>query len=95
MKKFLLPETGNYYKANLHCHTNISDGNLTPEEMKNTPLSPKISTMTAHWWCVLRMAEEKRFARAKSASAPNLWQQACLLQSRTDNGCSNRNGDDF
>ena len=34
MKKFLLPETGNYYKANLHCHTNISDGNLTPEEMK-------------------------------------------------------------
>lgn len=29
----LLPETG-YYKANLHCHTTISDGKLTPEETK-------------------------------------------------------------
>ena len=34
MKKFLLPETGNYYKANLHCHTNISDGKLSPEQIK-------------------------------------------------------------
>lgn len=30
----LLPETGNFYKANLHCHTVISDGKLTPEEVK-------------------------------------------------------------
>lgn len=29
----LLPESG-YYKANLHCHTTISDGELTPEEIK-------------------------------------------------------------
>lgn len=34
MKKFLLPENGNFYKANLHCHTTISDGKLTPEEVK-------------------------------------------------------------
>ncbi len=34
MKKFLLPETGNFYKANLHCHTNVSDGRLSPLEMK-------------------------------------------------------------
>ena len=34
MKKFLLPESGNYYKANLHCHSTISDGRLTPEELK-------------------------------------------------------------
>ena len=34
MKKFLLPEKGNFYKANLHCHTNISDGKLSPEEIK-------------------------------------------------------------
>ena len=33
MKKFLLPENGNFYKANLHCHTNISDGKRTPEEI--------------------------------------------------------------
>jgi hypothetical protein len=33
MKKYLLPENGNFYKANLHCHTTISDGRLTPEEV--------------------------------------------------------------
>lgn len=34
MKKYLLPETGNFYKANLHCHTTLSDGRRTPEEVK-------------------------------------------------------------
>ncbi len=34
MRKYLLPENGNYYKANLHVHTTISDGALTPEEIK-------------------------------------------------------------
>ncbi|MBQ8510884.1 MAG: PHP domain-containing protein [Clostridia bacterium] len=34
MRKYLLPETGTYYKANLHCHTTMSDGRLTPEEIK-------------------------------------------------------------
>lgn len=34
MKKFLLPESGNFYKANLHCHTTVSDGVCTPEEIK-------------------------------------------------------------
>ena len=34
MKKHLLPESGNFYKANLHCHTVLSDGCLTPEEVK-------------------------------------------------------------
>jgi len=33
MKKCLLPEK-NCYKANLHCHSIISDGNFTPEELK-------------------------------------------------------------
>ncbi len=33
-KKYLLPETGNFYKANLHCHTTVSDGTKTPEEIK-------------------------------------------------------------
>ena len=31
--KYLLPKT-NYYKANLHTHSNISDGKLTPDEVK-------------------------------------------------------------
>ena len=34
MKKYLLPENGQFYKANLHCHTNVSDGRLSPAEMK-------------------------------------------------------------
>ena len=34
MKKYLLPENGNLYKANLHCHTTVSDGKQTPEEVK-------------------------------------------------------------
>ena len=34
MKKFLLSENGNFYKANLHCHTTLSDGTLSPEEVK-------------------------------------------------------------
>lgn len=34
MKKFLLPEHGNFYKANLHAHTNMSDGSNTPEEVR-------------------------------------------------------------
>ena len=34
MKKYLLPEGGNFYKANLHAHTDMSDGHDTPEEVK-------------------------------------------------------------
>ena len=34
MRKYLLPEDGQFYKANLHCHTNVSDGRLSPAEMK-------------------------------------------------------------
>jgi len=34
MKKYLLPENGNFYKANLHAHSKVSDGNLTPEDLK-------------------------------------------------------------
>ena len=37
MKHILLPEAGNgmqYYRANLHCHSTISDGGKTVEELK-------------------------------------------------------------
>lgn len=33
-RKYLFSETGNWYKANLHSHSTISDGVLTPEEVK-------------------------------------------------------------
>lgn len=34
MKKYLLAENGQFYKANLHCHSIFSDGKLTPAELK-------------------------------------------------------------
>jgi hypothetical protein len=30
---YLLPNVKQFYKANLHTHTNIPDGALTPEEV--------------------------------------------------------------
>lgn len=35
MKKYLLPENGIDLKANLHCHSTLSDGKLTPEQLKD------------------------------------------------------------
>ena len=34
MKIELLPKDLNYYKANLHSHSRLSDGGIWPEEMK-------------------------------------------------------------
>ena len=34
MKQYILPKEGNFYKANLHCHSTCSDGKLTVEELK-------------------------------------------------------------
>ncbi|MBQ4071906.1 MAG: PHP domain-containing protein [Clostridia bacterium] len=34
MKKYLLPKEGQFYKANLHSHSTVSDGERTPEELK-------------------------------------------------------------
>lgn len=31
---FMLPEQGNFYKANLHCHSTFSDGRYTVEQIK-------------------------------------------------------------
>lgn len=34
MRQYLLPQNGNFYKANMHVHTTVSDGKMTPEETK-------------------------------------------------------------
>ena len=34
MKKYILPEKCNFYKANLHCHSTWSNGKHSPEELK-------------------------------------------------------------
>ncbi len=35
MKRYLLPQNTKFYKANLHAHSTVSDGALSPEELKN------------------------------------------------------------
>lgn len=35
MKKYLIPQGGRFYKANLHTHSTVSDGALTPSELKD------------------------------------------------------------
>ena len=34
MKKYIISPELNWYRANMHCHTTVSDGNLTPEQVK-------------------------------------------------------------
>ena len=34
MKKFLINDNGQFYKANLHTHTTLSDGKFSPEQIK-------------------------------------------------------------
>lgn len=45
MKKYLIPNQGKFYKANLHCHTTISDGTLTPEQVKQAYLEKGYSVI--------------------------------------------------
>lgn len=49
MRKYLLPETGHFYKANLHAHSTLSDGRLTPEELK--------AAYKAHGYSVLSITD--------------------------------------
>ncbi len=35
MRKVLLDKNKNFYKGNMHCHSNLSDGALTPRELKD------------------------------------------------------------
>ena len=34
MRIDVIPAGGRYFRANLHCHTTVSDGKFTPEEIK-------------------------------------------------------------
>jgi len=59
MKKYLLPESGNFYKANLHCHSTFSDGKHTPEEIKKAymdkgySIRPKKPSKKPPFWLLL------------------------------------------
>ena len=45
MKQYLFPKENKFYKANLHCHTVISDGALTAEEVKAAYLAKGYSAV--------------------------------------------------
>ncbi len=49
-KKHLFPQVEHFYKANLHTHSTISDGKLTPEEVKEAykALGYQILCLTDH-----------------------------------------------
>ena len=49
-KKHLFPQVDHFYKANLHTHSTISDGKLTPEEVKEgyKALGYQILCLTDH-----------------------------------------------
>ena len=51
MIKYLLSKDGNFYKANLHSHTTVSDGELSPEKMKALYKQNGYSVLafTDHW----------------------------------------------
>ena len=56
MKKILLPQTNEtlkYYKANLHCHSTISDGTKTPEQLKED--------YKAHGYSILAITDHEVF----------------------------------
>ena len=40
MKKMLLDAAKGFYKGNMHCHSTLSDGKLTPEELRSA-ITPK------------------------------------------------------
>ena len=40
MRKYLLPEHGNFYKVNMHSHSTLSDGKQTPEELSLPHIHP-------------------------------------------------------
>lgn len=52
--KYLLPKDGVFYKANLHCHSNVSDGQLTPLQLKESYRSHgyQILAYTDHRLCI-------------------------------------------
>jgi histidinol phosphatase-like PHP family hydrolase len=49
-KKHLFPQVERFFKANLHTHSNISDGKLTPQEAKDgyKALGYQILCLTDH-----------------------------------------------
>ena len=54
MRQYLLPKDGTFYKANLHCHSTVSDAKLTPQQLKEAYKAKGYSVLaiTDHEWMV-------------------------------------------
>ncbi len=52
MKQYLISPCKKQYKANLHCHSNLSDGHLTPEQLKEL--------YKAHGYDILAITDHER-----------------------------------
>ena len=73
--RVLLPENG-FYKANLHSHTTVSDGALTPEEAKKAYQAEgySIVAFTDHrQYCKHEELDDDRFLSIAAARSTAKW----------------------
>ena len=53
MKRYLISPEGQWYKANLHSHSTVSDGELTPAQMKELYM--------AHGYSIIAFTDHNHF----------------------------------
>lgn len=66
MKQYLLPPAGenlHYYRANLHCHSTISDGSKTPEQLK--------ADYKAHGYQILCLTDHELYLTHNDMTEPD------------------------
>lgn len=63
MKKHLISQGGRFYKANLHSHSTVSDGELSPEEMKKL--------YTENGYSIIAFTDHNRFVTHNELSDEN------------------------
>lgn len=63
MIRYLLPKEGQFYKANLHCHSTKSDGRHTPEQLK--------ADYKAHGYSVLAITDHEYLLDHSDMSEPD------------------------
>ena len=63
MKRFLISPEKNQYKANLHSHSTLSDGKLTPQEMKDAYKS--------HGYSILCITDHERTCDHSDMTEPD------------------------
>ncbi len=63
MRKYLISEKGKFYKANLHSHSTVSDGELSPEQMKKL--------YTDNGYSIIAFTDHNRFVTHNELSDEN------------------------